>query len=82
MTVVCDTSSVPVGERADLWVSASSNLFVPLECTPHDRGTFRGLLEAGMLGELALSRLDVSPHTIRRTRRLAPTRKATGTSSA
>ena len=53
MTVVCDTSSVPVGERADFWVSASSNLFVPLECTPHDRGTFRGLLEAGMLGELA-----------------------------
>ena len=50
MTVVCDTSSVPVGERADFWVSASSNLFVPLECTPYDRDSFRGRLEAGMLG--------------------------------
>jgi AraC-like DNA-binding protein len=71
MAVVCDTSGVPVAERAECWVAASSDLFVPLECHPRDRASFHGLLEAGLLGELALSRLDVAPHTIRRTRRLA-----------
>ena len=40
MPVICDTSSVPVEDRAELWVTASSELFVPLECTPHDRASF------------------------------------------
>jgi AraC-like DNA-binding protein len=71
MAVVCDTSGMPAAERAESWVAASSDLFVPLECRPHDRAAFHGLLEAGLLGELALSRLDVAPHTIERTRRLA-----------
>ena len=71
MTVICDTSSVPVEHRAELWVRTSSELFVPLECRPHDPASFRGVLQAGVVGPLALSRLDVSPHTIRRTRMLA-----------
>lgn len=71
MTVVCDTSSVPAEDRAEFWVTASSELFVPLECTPHDPTSFRGVLQAGTVGPLALSRLEVSPHTIRRTRNLA-----------
>jgi AraC-like DNA-binding protein len=71
MAVVCDTSRVPVAERAECWVAASTETFVPLECRPHDPASFHGLLEAGVLGELALSRLDVAPHTVRRTRRLA-----------
>jgi AraC-like DNA-binding protein len=71
MPVICDTSSVPVEDRAELWVSASSELFVPLECTPRDRASFSGLLQAGIVGPLALSRLEVSPHTIRRTAALA-----------
>jgi AraC-like DNA-binding protein len=36
MAVICDTSSVPVEDRAELWVEASSQLFVPLECRPRD----------------------------------------------
>ena len=71
MTVVCDTSAVPVEDRAELWVAASSELFVPLECRPHDRVAFHGLMQAGTVGPLALSRLEVSPHTVRRTTRLA-----------
>jgi AraC-like DNA-binding protein len=71
MPVICDTSSVPVEDRAELWVTASSELFVPLECRPHDRASFGGLLQAGVVGPLALSRLEVSPHTIRRTAALA-----------
>ncbi len=71
MTVVCDTSSVPVDDRADYWVDASSQFFVPLECSPRDKTSFHGLLQAGTVGPLALSRLEVSPHTIRRTRTLA-----------
>jgi AraC-like DNA-binding protein len=69
--VVCDTSSVPVEDRAEFWVTASSEAFVPLECSPHDRASFHGLLQTAMLGPLALSRLEVSPHTVRRTRNLA-----------
>lgn len=71
MTVVYDTSAVPVEDRAELWVAASSEFFVPLECRPHDRDAFRGLMQAGTVGPLALSRLDVSPHTVRRTTKLA-----------
>jgi AraC-like DNA-binding protein len=71
MPVICDTSSVPVEDRAELWVTASSELFVPLECRPHDPPSFGGLLQAGIVGPLALSRLQVSPHTIRRTAALA-----------
>jgi AraC-like DNA-binding protein len=71
MPVICDTSSVQVDDRAELWVTASSELFVPLECRPHDRASFSGLLQAGVVGPLALSRLQVSPHTIRRTAALA-----------
>ena len=71
MSVICDTSSVPVEDRAELWVTATSQLFVPLECRPRDRDSFTGLLQAGTVGPLALSRLAVSPHTIRRTAALA-----------
>ena len=71
MPVICDTSSVPAEDRAELWVTATSELFVPLECTPHDRASFAGLLQAGVVGPLALSRLEVSPHTVQRTAALA-----------
>jgi AraC-like DNA-binding protein len=71
MAVLCDTSTVPVGDRAELWVTTASELFVPLECTPHDRATFNGRLRAGTVGPLALCGLEVTPHTIRRTPRLA-----------
>jgi len=71
MTVVCDTSTVPLEERAELWVAASSELYVPLECRPHGGVAFSGHLQAGTVGPLALSRLEVSPHTVRRTASLA-----------
>jgi hypothetical protein len=61
MTVISYTSNVPVEDRADLWMAASSEPFAPLECRHHDRASFGSLL----------SRLYVSPHTIRRTRVLA-----------
>ena len=66
MTVVCDTSAVPIEDRAELWVAASSEPFVPLECRPHDRPAFHGLMQTGTVGPLALSRLDMSPHTVHR----------------
>lgn len=70
--MLCDTSTVSAGDRAELWVTMTSELFVPLECTPHDRATFNGRLRAGAVGPLALCGLEVfTPHTIRRTPRLA-----------
>ena len=71
MAVCCDTSTVPVPDRAELWIDTTSQLFVPLDCTPKDRATFNGRLQAGSVGPLGLCGLEVSPHTIRRTPRLA-----------
>jgi AraC-like DNA-binding protein len=71
VSVVCDTSSVPREDRAELWMSVSSEAFVPLECAPRDRLSFRGVLRATMVGPVALSRLEASPHTVTRTRSLA-----------
>lgn len=71
MAVRCDTASVPAADRAELWVEATSQLFVPLECTPTDPQTFNGRLQAGSVGPLALCGLEVMPHTVRRTPRLA-----------
>jgi hypothetical protein len=68
MTVICDTSSVPVEDPAESWVTAGSEFLVPLECRPHDRASFRGLFHAGEVGPLALGRLGVSLHMILRTR--------------
>jgi AraC-like DNA-binding protein len=70
MAVQCDTATVPARDRADLWASVTSEMFVPLECTPHDPATFNGRLRAGGVGPLALCSLEVRPHTIRRTPRL------------
>ena len=71
MAVRCDTSAVPARDRAELWADTTSQMFVPLECVPKDRATFNGRLQAGSVGPLALCGLEVSPHTIRRTPKLA-----------
>ena len=71
MVVECDTASVPMRDSADLWVQAVSELFVPLECAPHRGAAFHGRLRAGSLGPVQLCGLEVSPHTVKRTPRLA-----------
>jgi AraC-like DNA-binding protein len=71
MAVVCDTSTAAVNERTELWVAAASEMFVPLECTPQAHKDFHGRMRAGAIGSLRLCLLEVSPHTVRRTPRLA-----------
>jgi AraC-like DNA-binding protein len=71
MAIVCDTATVQASDRAELWVEAISALFVPLECTPHHGAAFYGRLRAGALGPVQLCALEVSPHTVKRTPRLA-----------
>jgi AraC-like DNA-binding protein len=71
MTVVCDTATVPASDRAELWVEAVSELFVPLECIPRGGTRFFGRLRAGTLGPVQLCGLEVSPHTVKRTPKLA-----------
>src|SRR5215204_5387258 len=71
MVVVCDTATVPLRDSAEVWVEAVSELFVPLECSPHPGAAFHGRLRAGSLGPVQLCGLEVSPHTIKRTPRLA-----------
>lgn len=70
-SVVHDTSTVAVEDRAEFWMATTSQLFVPLECVPHDRAAFRGRLRAGTVGPLHLCGVEASPHTVRRTPRLA-----------
>src|SRR6266545_5364478 len=71
MAILCDTATVPVRDRAELWVEAVSKLFVPLECAPHHGAPFHGRLRAGALGPIRLCGMEVSPHTVKRTPRLA-----------
>jgi AraC-like DNA-binding protein len=71
MSVLCDTATVPGSDRAEMWVSAISEFFVPLECAPHDRAGFYGRLRAGSLGPVQLCGLEVGAHTIKRTPKLA-----------
>jgi AraC-like DNA-binding protein len=71
MPLVCDTATVPAADRAELWVAASSELFVPLECTPRAGTPFQGILRAGSVGPVRLCALEATPHTVRRTPRLA-----------
>jgi AraC-like DNA-binding protein len=75
MAILCDTATVPVRDSADLWVEAVSELFVPLECVPHHGAAFHGRLRAGAIGPIAMCGLEVSPHTVRRTPRLAANTK-------
>jgi AraC-like DNA-binding protein len=74
MPVLCDTSVVPPDDRAEVWVHAASELFVPLECTPHNR-VFNGRMRAGSVGPLRLCSVEAAAHTIRRTQRLADNTK-------
>jgi AraC-like DNA-binding protein len=71
MAILCDTAMVPVRDSAELWVDVVSELFVPLECVPHHGATFHGRLRAGSLGPIRMCAMEVSPHTVKRTPRLA-----------
>src|SRR5438552_18187375 len=70
MAILCDTAMVPVRDSAELWVDVVSELFVPLECVPHHGAAFHGRLRAGSLGPIRMCAMEVSPHTVKRTRRL------------
>jgi AraC-like DNA-binding protein len=71
LSIQCDTSVVPARDRAEMWEEAASDFFGPLECTPHPGRAFDARMRAGSVGSVRLSTLEVSPHTIRRTPRLA-----------
>jgi len=71
MAILCDTSTVPRRDGAELWVEAVSELFVPLECVPQRGAAFHGRLRAGTLGPLRMCAMAVSPHRAKRTPRLA-----------
>jgi AraC-like DNA-binding protein len=71
MAILCDTATVSVRDSAELWVDVVSDLFVPLECVPHRGAAFHGRLRAGSLGPIRMCAMEVSPHTVKRTPRLA-----------
>jgi AraC-like DNA-binding protein len=71
MAVLCDTATVSVRDSVELWVEAVSELFVPLQCVPHHGAAFHGRLRAGRVGPLRMCGMEVSPHTVKRTPRLA-----------
>jgi hypothetical protein len=73
MAILCDTATVSVRDGVELWVEAVSQLFVPLECVPHHGAAFHGRLRAGRLGPLRMCGMEVSPHTVKRTRLAANT---------
>ena len=71
MAILCDTSTVPMRDSAELWVEAVSKLFVPLECIPQRGAAFNGWLRAGSVGPIRMCAMAVSPHRAKRTPHLA-----------
>jgi AraC-like DNA-binding protein len=74
--VAYDTSRVGPGERAEYWIDAVSNLFVPLSCRPHQPSSFHGTIRAGAIGPVQLCWVQASPHTAERTPILAANTQA------
>jgi AraC-like DNA-binding protein len=71
MPDVVRTLDLPASQRFDLWRSALSQAFVPLEISaPAPASTFRGRLRGCDLGALRLYEVRAEAHVARRTARL------------
>ena len=70
MTVVVSTADVSVRERAEVWRSAASETFVPLDFTFPDPRSFYGQISAADFGNVVVSRVTAAAHRAERTQRL------------
>ncbi|GAA3043182.1 helix-turn-helix domain-containing protein [Actinokineospora globicatena] len=69
MTYSVTTAGAPAAQQFDLWESAVSQTFVPLEAAPGERAAFRGRLRGQNLGSVAVYEATADAHTVRRTQR-------------
>ncbi|RKT55824.1 helix-turn-helix domain-containing protein [Saccharothrix australiensis] len=69
MSYVLTTAGVPATQQFDLWQSAVSQTFVPLEATTGEHSAFRGRLRGQNLGSISVYEASADAHTVRRTAR-------------
>lgn len=69
MSYALSTAEVPAAQRFDLWQSAVSRAFVPLEASTGAPSGFRGRLRGQNLGSLAVYEASADAHAVRRTTR-------------
>jgi AraC-like DNA-binding protein len=68
MLTTLSINEVPAAHRAAAWRDAVCDTFVRLECTPERRAPLHGCIQAGMLGQLHVARVQSSPQFVERTR--------------
>ncbi len=76
MAEVLRTDDVTQADRFAQWRHWISATFVPLECAPVGRGSFRGEVAHWELGDLLVSRVAAEAHLASRTRRMIALRDA------
>jgi AraC-like DNA-binding protein len=70
MALVCDTSTVPLAERRELWAHVALQRRIPLSVQTPAETPFAGRLLVADVGPLTLNEMRTTAQTIRRTRRL------------
>ena len=68
MTALLSIDTLPQPRREAAWRDAVCGTFVRLECTPERSAPMHGRLEAGLLGDLHVTRVTSSPQQVERTR--------------
>lgn len=71
MRAVLSIDGLPSQRRANAWRDAVCNTFVRLECTPDRYAPIHGCIEACVLGDLHVARVQSSPQQVQRTLALA-----------
>lgn len=59
-----DTGNVPARERSSYWQEAVCDTFVPLECRPHHKPSFSGLLLIHPFADLSIVDVTASAQTV------------------
>lgn len=69
VTLLVSTAGIPATQQFELWHSAVSRTFVPLEANTTDHSAFRGRLRGENLGSIGVYEANADAHVVRRTNR-------------
>lgn len=70
MTILVSTNDVPARDRTELWRTAASEAYAPLDMHLADPSTFRGQIRGQVFGEVVVGEVTADAHRAHRTRRL------------
>ena len=69
MSVLVSTVNAGMSDRIDLWRSATSQSFVPLDFQVSDAAAFRGEITGTSLGHVLVTKVSATAHQVERTQR-------------